>query len=119
MSAVELVKVTQEHYLVVMSSIRNALNGEKLSSINIVHAITSGMISAGIFTLLSGKEKKQLVLQSLHMLVDEFKFDENMNEIINNLIDVIGPTIIDGLFNSNIGKFNFGVAKNNNCCIIC
>jgi hypothetical protein len=119
MSANDLVKITQEHYLVVMSSIRNSLNGEKLSSINLVHAITSGMISAGAFSLLSGKEKKQLVLQSLHMLVDEFKFDQSMIDIVNNLIDIVGPTVIDGLYNSSLGSFNFGVLKNNKCCIIC
>ena len=119
MSTGELVKITQEHYLVVMSSIRNSLNGEKLSSINLVNAITSGMISAGVFSLLSGREKKQLVLQSLHMIVDEFKFDQNMSDIVNNLIDIVGPSIIDGLYNSSLGSFNFGVLKNNKCCIIC
>jgi len=119
MSAGELVRVTQEHYLVVMSAIRNSLNGEKLSSVNLVHAVTSAMIATGGFTLLSGKEKKQLVLQSLHMILDEIKLDEGLHDIVNNLIDIVAPTIIDGLYNSSIGKFNFGVNIQKKCCIIC
>jgi hypothetical protein len=117
MSTGELVKITQEHYLLVMSAIRNSLNGDKLSSINMVNAITAAMIATGNFSLLSGKEKKHLVIQSLHMLVNEFNFDQGIADVINNLIDIIGPNIINGLYDSSIGKFNFGQLKNN-CCII-
>ncbi len=47
---------------------------------------------------LSGSQKKDLVISTLHALVDEALADDGQeNELVKTIIDVIGPTLIDTL----------------------
>lgn len=85
--------MSEELYLSnLVSSLKDTLNGGKISPENCMQLLSRGMIFAEKLAVLSGQQKKKLVIDALIQIMNEFKTEENENEMV----------VVQGILESNI-----------------
>ena len=75
-----------------VSSLKETLNGGTISADNCMQLLSKGMIFAEKLAVLSGPQKKKLVIDALIQIMNEFKTEENAQEMV----------VVQGILESNV-----------------
>lgn len=90
----------------------------KLSASNTIVLTAKLMEFVEKYKNISGIEKKQIVIDVLHQIVDRSGLvEDDSKKDFNYLINSIVPSIIDGLVSANNGQLNLGKEKKG--CFFC
>lgn len=85
---------------------------KNIDSQNVLQVTRQAMVFAADYKHLSGKQKKALVLQAVHELVDEVSSD---SDIVKLIVAELAPAVIDDLFRAFKGDFTFEKSKRKFC----
>lgn len=90
----------------IYDQIATAIRGRSITASNVVAIATQCMVLVQTYPMLSGSEKKQIVLTVLHKLVDEAKLPESDASTIHVLIDTVVSSAIDAIKDAFKHKIN-------------
>lgn len=96
--------------------LKKMFKDKDIDASNILEVVKQGMIIVAGSIHLSGKEKKQLLIKSISLLIDELPIDENARDIIIFVFEMSAPSVIDDLIAAAKGDFKFKETKKNICC---
>lgn len=91
------------------------LQGRDIKATNVLQLTRQAMEVAANYKHLSGFDKKELVMDTINIMVEETKKENDERKLLNFVINEVGPPVIDDLVSAFKGDFTFKKSQQNFC----
>lgn len=108
-------KIFEESYFKLLDTL-----DDKVTFTNIVAIIIKSVEIVEKYSKLKGYEKKFMVIKMVSTLINKHEKDEEVKKAMNDLLDTVGVSVIDGIIYAASGKLMVNLKKwKKYLCLIC
>ena len=88
---------------------------KNINASNILQVARTGMELVSNVKNLSGTGKKQLLMKSINLVIDDVPISSDSQDLIKFIFNIVAPPVIDDLVSASKGDFKFKQSKKTFC----
>ena len=88
---------------------------KNINASNILQVARTGMELVSNVNNLSGAGKKQLLIKSINLVIDDVPVSSDSQDLIKFIFNIVAPPVIDDLVSASKGDFKFKQSKKTFC----
>jgi len=113
--------VPDNNIIILKEQLEKLYEGKNIKAHNVLQLTRQAMVIAADFKHLSGSEKKELVMDTINIMIDDIasaigsEEDSSEIELLKFIVGDVAPAVIDDLFSAFKGDFTFKRSKRKFC----